>query len=380
MRRTAVLLLTLLVTPAAAAEGPDIPALRGLVASGRCNDAMTRVESLSRKERRLPDVRVLEANCLLNEGRTIERVYLKERYQRALIGRGGTRLPAARTESFYTTRVSFESKARKKAIALFRDALQSAPERQDIVVGTVAALANAEAEAEAAELLTSHEGRLDAPSARDLARLVEDKLRLRDEDGARVLAEALVARLGSFPVSWLARLRVALVDRDTDGALACVGKMKPLPEGGNDALKQLARRLVLERRWKELVPLSLDLGRSETGALILFALARDRVAFGSGEPAWRDIDRRLGPNRDPKAPVTTVVAHYLQIHRDGLEPDAELHLAASRFLAGRSALEAAIAEVDGSLQKDPENSDAWLHLARLLRAQFEFELALDASV
>lgn len=380
MRQLAAFVVFLALLAPAAAEGVDVDSLRALVASGRCEDALERIDDLDREERRLPDVRVLEANCLLNGSRSVEEVYRKDRYQRMLIGRGVAALPAELTKTFYETRVSFEQKARKKAIKLFREAHDDAPEQQDILVGTVAALANAEADAEAAELLLEHEGFLDANAARDLARLVGDRLLLRDEEGARTLAEALVLRLEGFPVSWLARMRVALIDHDVDTALECARRLTPPPEGTREGLKKLARRLVFERRWSDLVPITLELGQTEPGALVLFALARDRAAFGSGAAAWRDLAQRLGPERDPEAPISIALTHYLQIHEDGVEPDASLHLSASRFLAERGALEAAIAEADASIQKAPEKVEAWLHLSKLLRAQFQFDLALEAAL
>lgn len=373
--------ILLLVAPLALAApaAPDpLPAevareLRGLVADGRCDEVQERLPNLRSSYPASADLLVIEANCLLTEGRQTERLYDRERFERVQAGSGVDFLSPDQRAALYRQEVRFEPDLRERALDRFREALVLAPGRQDIVVGHVAVLFAVGETGEGLELLRRRAGELGGASVADLAALVEDELALERVEAAETLSAALVELFPRPPAVWRARAQAALGAGQLELARDAVGR---LPHNAAHAplQREVARRTLLRREWPEAVKLLASLPEPDGEALSWLAIARARAAPGSSLPIWKGLERQL--TRLPaRSPLRDLVRHHLRLARDAGTVTPEMHLHAARYFGDQRLEIAAIAEADAAVAAAPMLLDAWTFLVDLHRQAGRFELA-----
>ncbi len=383
MKRLAILALALcaFLAPARGEEPAADPVgeLRDLFSAGKCDELLERARALGDAVAASPDALVLEANCLVRAARKATREFDGVRYERMKIARGAAFVPPELTERFYVTRVTWDAPKRDEALALFRRALELAPDRGDLVTGNVAALLDAERVDDALALLAAHARALGDRDLDDLLQAAQDLLRRgRGEDALR-LAKALQDAVPRKPQGFMAEAVVLLDRYDTRGAIRALEEAHRLAPQREDVTGRLGLLLAMSRDWKEASRVLATSVRDDRPAWIAWlALARSRLVPGSDRPLWEDLRRALPKNPDAPASLAELAKHRLALLDSGREPRPTTRVNAARWFLGKGLPVAAVAELDAAMAAEHAPFSAWQETIALLRRQGLLDLAAEA--
>ncbi len=354
--------------------------VRDLVGAGRCDEALTKLEVLRRERRRDPDLLTLEANCLVNRARHLERRFQPELNDRLLIGLGTRRLPPEFTQRMVRIELRFDRGPVRRALALFRKARRLAPERRDFVVGSIAVMSQVGRTDEAIELLERRADILTPADRQDLRAIVSDLLALQQSGSAGRLAQTMGRLFPGDPAAAAARIQVALAREreDLDEALEARRSVAELPADARSLDRRLARRLLIARRWADAVPLLVGLARQDPVAGSWLGIARERLARGSSASVWATVRRQMEAGVPVPRSLPRLVDHYERTIGDPQAATVAMRARATTFFLERKLPIAALAEADAAVTEAPEDPLGWEALARVLRREARFEQALAA--
>ncbi len=353
--------------------------LRALVLGESCAALEARILELPRAQRRHPDVLVLDANCLVNDARTIVRAYDQLRYDRETVGRGLTVLANEAAEGFYESTISYERGQVEKALELFDRAIAESSARTDIVVGAAAVHTITGSPQGALRILRAHREAVSPAAVADLRRTVSDEIALLRSDAATTLAQGLAEIFPDSAEAWHAVLLAALANENTDDALLAWRRIGAPTQVMLPAVRALGERLVVERRWSDAVPVLLPFSGSDVEATTWLALARDRTALGAGTTLWVAVQELVRTSKTDAPNVLRLADHYVRIARDPRPVTAAMHQRAIDYFLERRLPIAAIAEADAALEGDDARLAAWMGLLTIYRQLGRLDLALLAA-
>lgn len=370
---------TPLAADADAIDKKVLDELRALVLGESCAALEKRIEELPRAQRRHPDVLVLDANCLVNDARTIVRAYDQLRYDRETVGRGLTVLAPEAAESFYESTITYERGQVEEALDLFEQAIAKSSARTDIVVGAAAVHTITGSPEGALKILREHRGSVPPAAVADLRRTVSDEIALLRRDAATTLAQGLAEIFPDNAEAWHAVLLAALANENTDDALVAWRRLGAPTQIMLPAVRALGERLVIERRWSEAVPVLLPFSGNDVEATTWLALARDRTALGAGTTLWIAVQELVRTTKTDAPNVLRLADHYVRIARDPRPVTAAMHRRAIDYFLERRLPIAAIAEADAALEGDDARLAAWMGLLAIYRQLGRLDLAILAA-
>ncbi len=390
IQRPALLLLLTAVTIASAAPKtkpaggplPPVPAetveeLRSLFDRGDCDALSPRAAALRADHAPNIDVLVFEANCRLQKAKRTEKVFDSVRYEQFRIAQGGAASPEAGAR-FFRTLVQFDAPARRQALELFSQALDLDPNRADLVVGNVAALATGGDMDQALALLRARKDKVTAEAQDDVGRLVQDFLGQGDREQALRLANAMTEDFPGSPAAHKALAACALDRRDVDAAIKELLPLANAAAPNQDLVRSLTPLLLFSRRWADAVTVVGPVVGEGQDFLFWMALARMRIAAPSSAALFQELAAREGRSAKPSGELVKIAQHYERVVTDPRRPTVAMRLrAADRFAQSGFPL-ASVAELDDALDQAPHAVDVWKKLGDLYRRAGMSSLALGA--
>ena len=362
-----------------AVPGDTLKELTLLLEQQRCGELLTRTSEWLREYPDDVDLLTLEGNCLLREGRTVERKFDSARYRLLRLASDKDKLPPAVGQRLFRASYRYGDQARlEQALELFRRALQLAPERPDIVVGTIAVHIDAGQIDQAIRLLEAHASSLAVVAHRDLGQLVQDQLRRGQLDQALRLAEALVRTLPDSPQSHAA---LALV-REQQGlaleAMEAYARSVALGNRHPQVLRELAMLQMVGGRLKEATTTLVPLASSDGELELWLALVRSVAGNASAIPVWDKVAARLAHQEKPDSRALGLIDHYHRLLASDKRASAAMRLRGARHFIGQRMEIPALIEAIAATRQDPSLIEGWLMLARFHRNALRFDMALEA--
>lgn len=376
------LALFTLAPPCPAAEKPRQPdpealeILRARLAAGECPAALARIRELRALFPADPDLKTFEANCRMSAVRRSSRQFDADLYERTRIGLGLDSLPMNMASGFEKVVVEFEPQERDAALALFASALAGAPERDDLIVGYVAALMDASLAKQAAGVIRTPGTRPSLDALPALTQIVKDHLQLGHLAEAAELAEALSALFPDSSPVQATHCSVLVTRQETPRAIPEI--LKYLSHIDDQVqLREGILVLLLARKWNEAVPLLVPLAANNPEFATWLALARGRVEPRATLPMWNEIDAQLKrlPKPDPR--WRAVLDHYLKILKGEKLPTPAMRLRAAQMFGQANLPVPALAEADRAASDDPTFLEARKFMVSLFRELRRFDLALE---
>jgi len=362
--------------PSAKGVRPEtIVELRGLLSGGQCAELLARLAALP-KDPPQADLLVFEGNCRLREATHRAKAFDAVRYERARVGAGNAPLDPAATAQFYRWDITWDDPARDDALALFDRALALEPERQDLVVGTIAARLEGGRPQPAVALFSANAPRLDEAARADLYQVVQDRLALGRIDEASALAGAMAAASPASPAAQAAAGSAALARHDLAAAAAAFEKAASGGPLTTAQARELALLAMMRRDWGAAVNALAPVASKSIELTSWFALARGRIEPRSATPIWQDVQRALAKVEKPDPRSTAVVDYFLGTSQADPPPAPAARVrAARRFLEGRIYVPALV-EADRAVFEDPQSVAGYKTLADIYRALGYPELGL----
>lgn len=359
----------------AAIDPETVVELRALLSDGRCEEVLARLAALP-KDPPQPDLLAMEGNCRLRGATSRQSVFDPQRYERAKIGAGDFPLDPAATQQFYRRETSFDEPARDAALALFIRAHELAPERTDIVVGTLAAHLDGGRTAAAVDFLRANASRLDEGAMAELYHVVQDQLRLGRTEDAGALVAAMLEIAPASHAANAAAGSVALERRDLAAAAAAFGRATDAGSLTVDQAHELARLRMLNRDWEGAVRTLIPVAASSPELKVWLALSRGRLSPRSSVPIWQELKRTLlqSESSDPRA--AAMVDYFLTSAQADPLPSPVSRVRAARRLLDLRAQLAALAEADRAVLEDPSLVAGWKTMTDVYRSLGYPELAL----
>ncbi len=360
-----------------AVDPATVVELRALLADGKCEEVLARLATLPATPSN-PDLLVMEGNCRLRAATSRQSVFDARRYERAKIGAGDTPLDPSATQQFYRWETTYDEQARDAALELFARALELAPERTDIVIGTIAARLDGGRPDAAVDLVRARAASLDEGAMAELYHVVQDQLRLGRVADAGALAAAMVEIAPNSHAANAAAGSVALQRRDLAAAAAAFGRATAAGALTADQARELAQLLILNRDWEGAVQTLIPAAGASAELKGWLALSRGRLSPRSSVPIWQELKRTLAQtgSTDPRA-VAMVDYFLTSAQSDPLPSPVSRVRAARRFLDLRAHI-AALAEADRAVFEDPSLAAGWKTMSDIYRSLGYPELALGA--
>jgi predicted Zn-dependent protease len=364
--------------PGLAADVPlseRIGELEQLVGSGRCDQALEQLSELREAHPRDPDLLVLQGNCLVRGAESSARSFDRAAYERLRIAFGEDRMPRELTDRFYAVELTFDEAALQSGLERFRRAIELAPDRADLIVGTAAVLSHAGRVDEALELLAEHRGPLGHDELMELSQLVEDRMAERRLELAGRLAAGLTDLFPEHEGPRIAMARLALDRHRALSALDRYAEAWELARHNEAVANELNRLRLLAGRFEaaveDLVPLT---GKSSLFRVWL-ALARSVESPGSASRLWEDLAGRV---EDPllDGPTRQLIQHYNRLLGGERLPTAAMRLRGARLLASRGMSLPAVIEARAAVSAQPGLVEGWVLMSRIFRGELLFDLAV----
>lgn len=374
-----VLFLAYSLTFGAPPEKPQaLVELEKLANSGKCQEALPRITAWREKNARDVEGLVLEANCRLSLARSKTRQFDNQRYDRFQIASGGGFLPAEILEAFYFDRIETQAAERDKALALLQKALESAPQREDLIVGTITVLVWSGRLNEAQSLLQAHAGKLGNQSRQELALLAQDMF----DQGQNAVSERWLQTLAAaFPGAKeidQARGRWLLQNfRSGEG----LDLLLPLVPPSNDNLRtalEIGQLCFFARRWEDTIRILTPHLDKAPPAMLTVALARARQFPASAAELFQTLKKTVPGQQPPPKKLVAMADHYIKASSDPRRPPTAMRLRAASAFLEAGIPQAALVELDDAVEQDPKNFEAWRLMGLAYRSAGHFDWALKA--
>ncbi len=356
----------------------EVAELTGLASEKRCGTVLDRVAELRERAAGDPDLLVAEGNCTLYLGRSLSRRFDAEGFENTAIALGRDAKKSDLRSGFFLTDVTYEQDAVEKAVRLFRQALEAAPHRHDLIVGNIALLVNVGRLDEAVALLESRGAVLDGSSIASIGQLVMDQVQRNRPERAERLARELTRVLPSSAVG-PARLADVLLSRgEALGALEAL-EQSVSREPSNKALASVLIDLALTaRRFDTAIGLLVPRAGDSLQNKFWFGIARERISPGSSREIWDELVEHVRTSERTDPVLARVVSHYARSSRPGNTPTPLMRLRAANEFIEDGILIPGIAQADHAVSDDPRLVEAWMLIAEAYRGRRLFDLALQA--
>jgi tetratricopeptide (TPR) repeat protein len=366
-----------------AAEAPPLTderlaELERLVGAGRCAQAIAELEPLREQHPDDPDLMVLEGNCRVRQAESQERVFDQLAFERLRIGLGQERMTREMNKRFYTARRTFDEATLSEALELFRAAIEAAPDRADLVIGTAAVLVHVAKVDEALDLIGSHRDRLNDDDVSQIVQIVQDRVAEGQLDTAERLVAGLEKQFPEHEGPHVARASLALARHRALDAIERLETARELAPYNDAVALELNRLRLLAGRLdeavKDLVPLT---PRAEIFEVWL-ALARSVKSPGSAARLWKDLSEGLDRTSELDDATKRLILHYERLLSGEGEPTPAMRLRGSQLLSEQGLDLPAVVECRAALAGDPRLLEGWVEMARILRSSMLFDLSVDA--
>jgi tetratricopeptide (TPR) repeat protein len=352
--------------------------LEGLVGSGRCAQALADLEPLREQHPHDPDLMVLEANCRVRQAESSERVFDQMAFERLRIGLGQARMTQEMNKRFYRVQRVFNEQAVRDALGLFRRAIETAPHRADLVIGTAAVLVHTGRVDEALELIAAHREGLSENEVSEIVQIVQDRINERQFETAERLVEGLAEQFPEHEGPYVARASMALARHRALDAIEQLETARRLAPYNDAVAFELNRLRLLAGQLDEAVADLVPLTPRSTVFEVWLALARSVKTPGSAARLWTKLAEGLDQASELDQTTKRLILHYKRLLAGEGQPTPTMRLRGSQLLAERGLPLPAVIECRAAVSGDPQLLEGWVEMSRILRRNTLFDLAAGA--
>jgi tetratricopeptide (TPR) repeat protein len=357
-RLATILALTLLASSAASAietiPRQELEHLRALVTSGQCDRAGVGIRTLRDRYPDDPDLFVLEANCVLAEGKRNETRFVPEAYQALRLRANNETLPATTAGGLYETRVTYPDDVMIRAHGLLDEALRRAPFRRDLHLGKCYLHQATERHEELLEAIALTATRVPGEQTNmALLTYVDVYIGRGEADRAVAVAEKIAEHFGENARTWAYVGRTRALAGDLDGARRAYAQARSQDVNDSQIAMAAADVEMLARSFAEAEAILLELLLREPDA----HPARFKIAWCQARPrpleAVNHLQRLLKESQGRGGVMHKAAVRLREMLSKAEDPPVEeWHALGVRLAEGRF-LPSAIAAWDYALHLDP---------------------------